>query len=513
MRKVRINLSLLLVLGVLLLLSPGPAQAAPAPGKVLVLYDSLAIGTPRQGNVAELQRLLAARHAGVTLLSLDRYEQGEMGAYDHVVTVINAPDLAAGNAAYAADLTAYKGRYLHVGYRPPPRLTAALQLAVGEVHGSSAGLAAGSFKGMLPVRDMPYIAASRGTTAYGLLSFSGGGLKAPYAVSRGNDTYVPYLEQGNLSVVAMAEVLRDWLPTGTPAKTYLVIKEIYPFSDLALLKEMADELYEAGIPFAASVRPVFSNTDFPAMQRYLEALKYVQSRNGSILVNAPVVMPAINRNDHTLGEKMSGFIDLLSSQGIAPLGIGAEMYWTYDKEYGPAGMGYFDSAVLFPDEKIMAMEPTNTARAFPSSLYSLPLPFLNELGIRDTALPDFPVDTAITVDFPETGQGLKEMMSTLEGYWFTFADYKQGEHQVVTAAHTITSSHGTVTINGQALNIDFIPAEVSTDYQYAQEQVKSFTRLFSVQNQFFIVAIIVSLVFFGGLLVIGYRMYRRKYMK
>lgn len=88
------------------------------------------------------------------------------------------------------------------------------------------------------------------------------------------------------------------------------------------------------------MRPVFSNTDFPAMQRYLEALKVVQSKNGSILINAPVVMPSINSNDHTLGDKMSGFINLLAENGIAPLGMGADLYWTYDKEYSSAGMKF-----------------------------------------------------------------------------------------------------------------------------------------------------------------------------
>jgi uncharacterized protein YdaL len=514
MHKRIVCLCLILIMGLLGLLPAASAQGAEAPDKVLLLFDSLAKGTPREGNVAELQRLLASRHAEVTLLSLDQYEQGAMATYDQVITVINAPDLSLADKAYLEDLEPFKGKYLHIGYNPPGKLKQALHLTVGQIYGSGASLTAGSFQGEIPVRDMPYIVGSPGTQAYGNLVFNDSGQRAPYAVSRGNDTYVSFLEQGNISTLAMAEVLWDWLPTESPAQTYLVIKEIYPFSDLALLKETADRLYDAGIPFAASVRPVFRNTDYPAMQRYLEALKYVQSRNGAILLNSPVVMPSISSSDHSLGEKMSGFIDLLTSNGIAPLGIGAEMYWAYDKEYATAGMGYFDSAVLFPDERIMHMEPTNSSKGFSSSLYSVPLQFLSGLSLNGKALPSFPLDTAITVDLPVDADGLQVMLQRLKGYWISFADYKLSDHRTATNKNTITSSQGTLVINGSTLNIDYIPSvEVDSNYQYAQEQVKSFTRLFSVQNQFFIVAIIVSLLFFGGLLIIGYRMYRRKYME
>lgn len=160
-------------------------------------------------------------------------------------------------------------------------------------------------------------------------------------MSKGNDTYAPYFEQGNISTLGMAYVLKDWLHiTAAAPKMYLAIKEIYPFSDLRLLAETGERLYQLGIPFLASVRPVFSNTDYPAMQRYLVAMKSVQSSNGSILVNAPVVMPTISSGDHTLKGKMNDFINLLAENGLGPLGVGAEMHWSYDKEYSEAGMSF-----------------------------------------------------------------------------------------------------------------------------------------------------------------------------
>ncbi len=513
-RRVLGLLLLLIIVVPLLRASPVHSAAAQEP-QVLLLFDSLAIGTASEGNVNELQRQLAALNTKVTLESLDQYLRGSMASYSNVITVINNPELAITNQSYLDDVASYHGQYLHIGYNPPATLKKALQLTTAVMYGASADLQIGEFlETSLGVQDMPYIVASKATQTYGTLSFRDRSLQVPYAVSSGRYTYVPYLVQGDASTWATATVLKDWLPPDVAPQIYLVIKEIYPFSDLELLKKAADQLYQDGIPFIASVRPVFSNTDFPAMQRYLEALKIVQSRNGSIMINVPVVRPSINNSDHTLQEKMNGFINLLIKNGIAPLGVGAEFYWSYDKEYAGAGMGFFDSAVLYPDEEVRYLEQTNTSKTFASSLYSLPLDFLQSVQHKaNKAMPAFPLNTAITVDFPQDEGGLEDMLHSLEQYWIPFADYKQGVHRVVTDTSTLSSLQGVISINGQELNIDYTPEVVNDDFQYTQEQKKSFTKLFNVQNQFFIVVILISLLFFGGLLIIGNRMYRKKYLK
>ncbi|WP_039837392.1 hypothetical protein, partial [Paenibacillus sonchi] len=368
------RLLLPLIVTVLVLLSAAPpvqaraAQDASAPQRVLLLYDSLGKGTVREGNVSELQRLLSAMGCQVTLLSLDHYEPGTMDSFTRVITVMNAADLAPADRSYLEDAERYTGQALHVGYHPPARLLKDMQLTAGTADEDLADLTVGEFTASdLQVRGMAYIAAVKAERTYGSFTLKSSGRKLPFAASAGSYTYVPYLERDNASVVGMASVLREWLGNKTVPQTFLVLREIYPFSDLDLLEAAADRLYKSGIPFIASIRPVFSNTDFPAMQRYLDALKVVQSRNGSILVNAPEVMPSINSSDHTLGRKMSGFVNLLVKNGIAPLGIGANLYWAYDREYAEAGMGFFDSAVLFPDETVLHMEQTNVSKAFASS--------------------------------------------------------------------------------------------------------------------------------------------------
>lgn len=504
---------LLLILTAFLFLPGVPVHSAPALPKVLLLYDSLAQGTDKEGNVKELQQLLAAYSVQVTLVSMDDYKTGAMDAYNRVISIVNTADLTVPEELYR-EIEDYQGQYLHIGYQPPARLKQVLQLSTGVIGEERADLDIGGFSGSaLKVRDASYIAASSAKRIYGSLTLKASGRQVPFAVSGEQFTYAPYLQQGDASVIGMAYVLKEWLGVSAQTQTYLVLREIYPFSDFALLEETADRLYQAGIPFIASVRPVFSNTDYPAMSRYLDALKVVQSRNGSILVNAPVVMPSINSSDHSLGDKMNGFINLLVKSGIAPLGIGADAHWTYDKEYAGAGMSFFDSAVLFPDETVIYMDQTNLSKTFDSSLYSITPEFLARLQHSGKVMPQFPFNTALTHDLPADKAGLEELLRTLDAAWISFSDYKQGVHKVVTDVNTIVSSGGAISVNGKELNVDYVPEAVDNDYRYKEAQVKSFTRLFSVQNQFFIVVIIAALLLFGGLLIIGYRLYRRKFLK
>ncbi|KAI7278334.1 hypothetical protein KC345_g6025 [Hortaea werneckii] len=509
-------LLLLLLAGHLLLPAPA-ASAAASPAEqqhILLLFDSLAKGSGKEGNVAELQQLLAAYSTQVTLKNISGYEQGSMSAYSGVITVINNAELEITNSAYLQDSASYQGPVLNVGYHPPDRLKEALQLTTAVWHGATASISIGGFSGIpLAVEEMPYITASHGGRTYGGWSFEDGGVQVPYAVSSGALAYVPYLKQGDFSALAMAYVLKDWLHSSILPRMYLVLKEIYPFSDLDLLEETADRLYQSGIPFIASVRPVFGNTDFPAMKRYLEALNTVQARNGSIVVNAPAVRPPISSNDHTLRGKMDSFINVLVEGGVAPLGMAAESYWTYDKEYSTAGMGFFDSAVLYPDDEARYMEQVDTSVTFPSTLYSLPLEFLQGISRTGKVMPELPLSAAVTIDLPEDKDELKSMMQSLDEGWFTFADYKQAAHKVATDSNTVQSADGVIRINGKELNVDYTPQAVASDYQYQEKQATSFNKLFSVQNQFFIIVILVALLLFGGLLTVGYRLYRRKYLK
>lgn len=511
--RIRRRIQLLLLCLLLMLLASLTQAAEQQPVHVLVIYDSLAMETTKEGNVAVLQRLLAAYGVKVTLVQLDEYKQDSMLSYTKVITVINAVDLVPDNPAYLHDLQQFTGAYLHIGANPPAIVRNELKVETAIAINETIHIAAADYaQANIPVDHMPYVTQA-GSSTFGSISLKSRSMQSPYSVYDNRYTYVPYLQKGNASELALASVLKQWLAIPKAGQTYLVLKDIYPFSDLDLLEEMADRLYKAGVPFVLSVRPVFSNTEFPAMKRYAEALKYAQSRNGSIIVNAPVVMETASRSEVALKDKMEGFIHVLVDNGIAPLAIGAESYWSYDKKYADEGMSFFQSAVLFADEKPIYMDRTNTSKPFSSVLYTVDPVFLQQLDTISKAMPAFPMDTAVTMPFFENKTQLEEGLKRIEQSWISFADYKGSLHEVRTSAYTIASQHGAVTINGETINLDYAPKMVSADYEYAQKQQQSFKRLFSIQNQIFVVLIIMSLLIFGVFIVIGNQLYKRKYLK
>ncbi|GAA3401739.1 DUF2334 domain-containing protein [Paenibacillus hodogayensis] len=493
------------------------AQAAGSGGddrpvQTLLMYDSLSHGTRKEGNVEALQRLLASFDVQVTLKSFDKYEPDTLKNYDDVIVIRNAPDLTGPPAAYLTDLQQYRGRYLHIGAQLPEQAAQALKLREEPGGQAIVRLKIGPFTGPSIRAELFSSIVGYEGKAYGSWSSSNRPETSPYGVVQGRYGYVPFMEKGDLSEIAVSYLLRDWLGASGESRYYAVFKEIYPFSDLDMLRRMADRLYESGIPFMASVRPVLDNFDYPAVQRYLETLKYVQSRNGTIVVHAPFVASTISQDYTTLKKQMSAFVNALAEYGIAPLAVGAEMYWTYDEHYASQGMDLFDSVVMFANERIVYRTPTDRSKTFASLLYSLEAGKLQAYGEAARNTEPLPMDAALVFDFPRDEKQFRDTLAMLQNDWRTFADYKNSDHSVRTDRHEIESAHGLLQIDGKTLLLNKVYEDVDSAHTYIQEGPRSLDALFTVQNRVFIILILSTLIIFSGFLLIGYRLYKRKYI-
>lgn len=129
-----------------------------------------------------------------------------------------------------------------------------------------------------------------GITAYGSLERING-QSFPFAVIGPSAAYVPWYSQDGMSFVMLGGLIRQYFDgvSNENGKMYLVLDEIYPFSDLDMLRATADLLDENGIPFMVRVMPVYENFDYPAFLRFTQALLYVQSKGGSIVLHTPLV--------------------------------------------------------------------------------------------------------------------------------------------------------------------------------------------------------------------------------
>ncbi|MNC15370.1 hypothetical protein D3C75_631840 [compost metagenome] len=264
-------------------------------------------------------------------------------------------------------------------------------------------------------------------------------------------------------------------------------------------------------------RPVLDNLQFPAAKRYAKALRYAQTRQGSVLLEAPAVFSVIKAGTDPLKLQISAFLDMLMTESVAPLGVAAEQYWSFDRHYSREGMGFFDSTVLYPDTSSTPVyrERSNESAFFPSALYSVSPDFSGEWEMLRTSASAYPADTAVTLDFPGTKEELDALVKQLKAYPAVFADYRDESHTTRTENHTASALAGRVTIDGSPLVAESDENADGEDenYSYVEREQASFTGFFRAQNQFFLTVVAGSLVVFSLFILVGRRLYRRKFLK
>ncbi|MEK4251499.1 hypothetical protein [Paenibacillus sp. FSL W7-1287] len=487
-------------------------QQAP---NVLLVYDSLAVGSAKEGNVDALKRLLGGMGAVVKIVDAERYVSGTMESYSHVILLRNHADWSYDTEELMQELAQYEGGYLHIGPGPTEQLATALNLELKAQLPITIRMKMDAFSDTITLDNDKLFVASSATKAhtYGSLQYGDESTDTSYGARQGRFAYIPFYYKGDMSEWAAGYVFNDWLNIEQQGHVYVLLTEVYPFSDLDMLRELSDRLYEAGIPFIVSTKPLFSNFDYPAAKRYVETLRYLQARNGSILIDAPAVADTISADLSVLTDNITSYIHFLAEHDVAPLGATAEMYWFQDQYYTAEGLDFYDSVIMLPNVKVMSNMPTDTLSAYSSSLYSINVDEWQTYARSQQVISTMPFNIALTLDMQEELDVLEQQLTWLTKSWTAYSDYKAGNHRVITDKDEIVAKQGRLRINGEAAVLQEAYDSISSEYVYIEKQEESLKQLFTVQNRIFIVLIAVVLVIFFVFIMIGYRMYRKKYMR
>lgn len=417
---------MLLTLGVL---AGSPQTVETDSAEVLLVCDA-------QKGRAALETLIRASGKTVHSVSEADYTADLPHHYNFVVTTINQP---------YRDATAAKIPTVCVG---PD---------VGPIEGITT-LALKNFSATLQLDDhsqYQFISAAtllqqpENARRYGNILLSTGE-SFPFGVICANVAYAPWYQAQGLSYIMLGGLLRDYFGgASTAGDMYVLLDEIYPFSDLEMLRTTADRFAQSGIPFIVRVMPVYDNLDYPAFKRFTQALRYVQTRGGSIVLHDPIVRQ-YETERAPLAEKLARAKVALTKEGIA----------LYDLDR--------------PGVEIS-------------------LEALQRISHAELSFGGLPVDTMIRFSLFETQAALADAVQGLDDAWLSLSNYKAKFPQLEAP--------------------QFEEKAIETAYVYRTGISTSLNGFFSGANRVLLMIVGISTVVFLILIALGRRLYREMFYR
>ncbi|WMJ82956.1 DUF2334 domain-containing protein [Oscillospiraceae bacterium LTW-04] len=417
---------LLLTLGVL---ADSEQAAEPQTAQVLLVCDE------KKGRAA-IEALISACGKTVDSVSETTYTADLPARYSYVITTANQPYLDAAAAGIPT-------------------------VCLGESAGPVDGVTTLRLKNMgvtLQLDDHSQYQFIKAATVaqqlehgqrYGSIELSSGD-SFPFAVILSNAVYVPWYQQEGLSYIMLGGLLRQYFGADSAdGAMYVLLDEIYPFSDLDMLYETTDRFAQSGIPFIVRVMPVYDNLDYPAFKRYTRSLRYVQAKGGAIVLHDPIVRQ-------------------------------------YESEREPLADKLTRAKAAFAEEGITLFDMN-----FPG----LAVSFEDIQGIAHTRLNfgNLPIDTMIRFSLFKDVTALKNTVQQLDDAWLSISDYKSKFPELE--------------------SLHYEEKTIDASYVYRESMMATLSGFFSGANRILLIIVSISVAVFLVLIAVGRRIYRQMFYR
>lgn len=475
---------------------------------VLLIYDQLAVDTVYRNNLNTVETLLSALSRTAEIVSIDDYNVGQMSGYQKLIILKNTENPIT-NPDFIHDCQNYSGALFYIGFDVSGLIPALDSFPISRQMGRTVsvnlnGLAINSIwvDDLRVINELP----GSGETTIGV-----GTSDYPFSKTINRLTYVPTLIGDPGFTLGLGEILKDWFGLATSADMTLLIPDIYPFSDLNMVIKTSDAFYANGIPFALGVIPIDDNINFPAMSRFYQVLRYVQSRNGTIIVHRP--SPAtVSDSTTVLSEKMYVVITKMVENGVYPLGLASGESLFFDEVSKVNPLNLFSTGIILPDDGITASGRKETWALSSASLG------INLETIANTSSPNrnfgnYPINTTIIMPLPENEAMLVAQLGIINHKWLSLTDYKRLDNYWTIGQNTIASSASGIRVNGLPVSLSYDEEPIEADYRYQKPPEYSLEKIFTAGNIFLLTVVGIIIVIFIMIVVFSRRVYLNKFRK
>lgn len=293
-----------------------------------------------------------------------------------------------------------------------------------------------------------YLDGSEEGQVYGRMVLAPG-REFPYCVVNGDDAYASYVEDGDLSTVALGSALQDFfdLPK-TPGNLYVMIDEIYPFTNQNMLKRMGEDLYQNGIPFLLNVMPVYDNLGYPAFGKWADRLADLQMQGGTVVMHDPVDTGGTDAEEEKIASKMMFAESALEHQGVT----------------------------LYPMKEMPVTLTTD---------------FLKRVTAESREFPRLSTDALLVLPVYEEKEAWEKSLALLQEKWLNVQDYR-GEFPEVESIYET-------------------PEEEKKPYVYREEEKVSMKAFFDKSNHILLVLVGAAILIYLVILLSSAFMYNRKF--
>ncbi|MEO1816287.1 MAG: DUF2334 domain-containing protein [Acetobacterium sp.] len=475
---------------------------------VLLIYDQLAVDTVYRYNLDAVETLLSTLSRTAEISSIDDYRAGQMSGYQKVIVLKNTENPIT-NPVFIRDGQNYSGALLYIGFVAPGLVPSLDSIPISRQVGQTVsvnlnGLASSSIwiDDLRVVDEQP----DPGQTTIGVEA-------AAYPFSKKIDqlTYVPTFISNPEFNLGLGGILKDWFGMATSAEMTLLIPDIYPFSDLNMVIETSDAFYAHGIPFALGVVPIEDNMDFPAMARFYQVLRYVQSRNGTIIIHRP--SPATVSDGNTvLSEKMYAVITKMVENGVYPLGLATGESLFFDEVSSVNPLNLFSSGIILPDPDISEPGRKETW-ALNSGSLGISLETIASTSSVNRNFGNYPINATIIMPLPENEAALAVQLGIINDKWLSLTDYKRLDNDWTIGQNNISSSASGIRVNGLPVSLSYDEEPIKEEYLYQKPPEYSLEKIFTAGNTFLLTVVGIIIVIFIVIVVFSRQVYLNKFRK
>lgn len=336
------------------------------------------------------------------------------------------------------------------------------------------------------------------------------GERYPLCQTVGQITHLAYFDASReVLCAALSAMIQAWqwpydnLPTAYGS--YLVLDQVYPFYEPARLMEITDMLEEEGVPYAVSLMPIYDHAEYPAMKRFCEYLRYLQSRGVGMILHMPQVSLAQVDQAELLRHMEIGY-EAYSRYGVYPTALqAAEGYLLCEK--GIELLRGFRTIFLFRSEEEIPGETlsTNAARR-------------NGHQIIAAAWDDMQAFTssfaqAIYLDVNEDVETLRDHVQRIKASRRVLKSLTQMENTLYLADSYIVQNSDGLTLNGERVDLSYVPFTYDADYEFDRGFAQYLTEQIETSNKWILTFVFVACTVFITFTVMSRRVMRRDLVK